>query len=330
MPSLATHRVSRAWLDRHALHPSGERQGRGRGLPRAPARGLARGFGPEPEAVPPYIADWSEPQREERLWAAALRHLLAPKPLGEAAPGDVLLFRMREGGVAKHLGIHGADRPRPSFVHAYSGHGVIESPLTAPWARRIVARFAFPEGGTDGDDPSFRGRRGDRRLHRRYGLGPVRGRVGRAVGATMGRRIDQRLLGQGSRAGGDRPVDRFRLTGASEGAPVAQVFGRMRVGGQVIWASRFLEHTSRANGGGKGAPQRARTGIQLHRQPCARALRGRDRAGGPGLGGWRRRSRPRPEHAGLSRARGPAARSDDRGGGGPRERRPPIAAPPMW
>ncbi|MEQ9675505.1 MAG: peptidase, partial [Roseovarius indicus] len=33
-----------------------------------------------------------------------------------------------------------------SFIHAYSGHGVVESPLSAPWRRRIVARFAFPQG----------------------------------------------------------------------------------------------------------------------------------------------------------------------------------------
>jgi len=36
--------------------------------------------------------------------------------------------------------------PAASFIHAYTGHGVIESPLSAPWERRIVARYAFPEG----------------------------------------------------------------------------------------------------------------------------------------------------------------------------------------
>lgn len=59
------------------------------------------------------------------------------------APGDVLLFRMRQGAVAKHLGVvsHTGDAPR--FIHAYDRHGVIESPLSGPWAKRIVARFAF-------------------------------------------------------------------------------------------------------------------------------------------------------------------------------------------
>ncbi|PIV76675.1 MAG: peptidase, partial [Rhodobacteraceae bacterium CG17_big_fil_post_rev_8_21_14_2_50_65_11] len=99
---------------------------------------------PEPETVPAYTRDWSEPQGEERLWAAALRHLVA-KPLPEETPGDVLLFRMRDGAVAKHLGLQAETGPGASFIHAYSGHGVVESALTSPWARRIVARFAFPE-----------------------------------------------------------------------------------------------------------------------------------------------------------------------------------------
>ncbi|HCT32781.1 MAG TPA: hypothetical protein DF966_06445, partial [Sulfitobacter sp.] len=61
--------------------------------------------------------------------------------------------------------------------------------------------------------------------------------IGRAVGATLGRVIDQRLLGQGAQAVETGKVDRFRLTQAGEGAAIAQVYGRMRVGGQVIWAS---------------------------------------------------------------------------------------------
>ena len=75
--------------------------------------------------------------------------------------------------------------------------------------------------------------------------------IGRAVGATIGNMIDQRILG-GSQSVEYGRVDRFRLTGASEGAPIAQVFGRARVGGQVIWSSRFLEEANTVNTGGKG------------------------------------------------------------------------------
>ncbi|SLN46076.1 hypothetical protein AQS8620_01898 [Aquimixticola soesokkakensis] len=79
--------------------------------------------------------------------------------------------------------------------------------------------------------------------------------LGRAIGATVGRVIDQRLLGSGAQAVETGKVDRLRLTGASEGTPVAQVYGRMRVNGQIIWATRFLEHVSTSGGSGKGTPR---------------------------------------------------------------------------
>jgi NlpC/P60 family putative phage cell wall peptidase len=111
--------------------------------------GLLRGiwrelYGGEPEMVPAYTMDWSEPNRDERLWAAAERHLRRCDPTAPGTAGEVLLFRMREGAVAKHLGLLAEANSRPSFIHAYSGHGVVESPLTTPWLRRVVARFEFP------------------------------------------------------------------------------------------------------------------------------------------------------------------------------------------
>ena len=83
-------------------------------------------------------------------------------------------------------------------------------------------------------------------------LGLSMATIGRAAGATLGRVIDQRILGAGSEPVEVGRVERFRLTGASEGVAVGQVYGRMRVGGQVIWATRFLE-TATTSGGGKGA-----------------------------------------------------------------------------
>lgn len=140
--------IARRWIGTPYLHQASV-EGAG-----SDCLGLLRGiwrelYGGEPELVPPYTPDWSEPARKERLWAAARRHLIA---LSEAAgslperPGEVILFRLRAGGVAKHLGIAARVGAGASFVHAYSGHGVIESPLSRPWARRIVARFQFCEG----------------------------------------------------------------------------------------------------------------------------------------------------------------------------------------
>lgn len=106
--------------------------------------GLIRGLwrarhGAEPERLPPYGPDWAETGGDEALWLALSRHL---RPVaGAPAPGDVLLFRMRARSVAKHLGVLTDAGPGARFVHAYSGHGVVESPLSHPWARRIVARF---------------------------------------------------------------------------------------------------------------------------------------------------------------------------------------------
>lgn len=83
--------------------------------------------------------------------------------------------------------------------------------------------------------------------------------LGRAAGATLGRVIDQKLLGAGSDPIERGRIDRFRITGANEGAPIAQLFGRMRLGGQVIWSTQFLEIGSTTGGGGKGAPSQPKT-----------------------------------------------------------------------
>ncbi len=112
--------------------------------------GLLRGvwrqlYGKEPEAVPAYTEDWAEPDHREVLLAAATRWLVA-KVADDANPGDVLLFRMREGSIAKHLGLQSDAGQHPRFIHSYSGYGVVESSLSTPWQRRIAARFRFPEG----------------------------------------------------------------------------------------------------------------------------------------------------------------------------------------
>lgn len=135
-------KAARGWIGTPYLHQASVK---GAGCD---CLGLLRGVwrevrGGEPEAVPAYTRDWSEPQGEERLWQAAKAHLV-PKALTEAEAGDVLLFRMRDGAVAKHLGLQAGIGAEASFIHSYTGHGVIESPLSGPWARRIVARFAFP------------------------------------------------------------------------------------------------------------------------------------------------------------------------------------------
>ncbi|MDT8326176.1 MAG: glycoside hydrolase/phage tail family protein [Roseovarius sp.] len=91
-----------------------------------------------------------------------------------------------------------------------------------------------------------------------FGLSSVA--IGRFAGAVIGRSIDQRLLGQGSDVVESGRVSRLRLTGAGEGDAIAQVYGRMRVAGQLIWATEFREEVSVTpgrRGGGKGTPRPA-------------------------------------------------------------------------
>ncbi|MFN3131981.1 peptidase P60 [Roseibium sp.] len=112
--------------------------------------GLLRGiwralYGDEPQAMPPYSADWAETGGRETLLEAGRRWLLEIAP--EATePGDVLVFRWRDGVPAKHAGIlSGPLQAAPRLIHAYERAGVIESPLVPSWQRRIAASFTFPK-----------------------------------------------------------------------------------------------------------------------------------------------------------------------------------------
>ena len=112
--------------------------------------GLVRGvwrslFGEEPETIPAYTADWSETTGDEALLRAA-GQWLRPKAMSSNDIGDVIVFRMRNSGVAKHLGLTACKQGMATFVHAYTGHGVIETSLSLPWQRKIAGRFEFPQG----------------------------------------------------------------------------------------------------------------------------------------------------------------------------------------
>jgi|SRR5829696_9402584 hypothetical protein len=85
--------------------------------------------------------------------------------------------------------------------------------------------------------------------------GPIGGAVGRVLGAAAGALVDRALVG------GDSPrfVEGPRLTeldglASSEGAAIPRVYGRARIGGQLIWATRFEEvaTTTVERSGGRG------------------------------------------------------------------------------
>ncbi len=83
----------------------------------------------------------------------------------------------------------------------------------------------------------------------------IGGPIGAAIGSTVGRMIDQRVISslEPARQRGPR-LETLKVQGTAEGAPMACVFGRARVTGQLIWAARFLEGRNTSSGG-KGGPR---------------------------------------------------------------------------
>ena len=107
--------------------------------------GLVRGvwrelYGADAELPPAYSRDWAEASGQETLLGAAARHLVPIATL-HADAGDVVVFRLRIGLVAKHTAILTS---RSTFVHAMEGGPACEASLTSWWQRRIAGAFSFP------------------------------------------------------------------------------------------------------------------------------------------------------------------------------------------
>jgi len=134
--------IARRWIGTEYRHQA-SLEGVG-----ADCLGLFRGvwrelFGQEPAELPVYNPDWDVCEAE-RLTLAAKR-FLTPVEAGQIDIGDVALFRMRQTGPAKHLGILAQDASgHPTFIHSYSLHGVVETALTSAWTRRVDGYFAVP------------------------------------------------------------------------------------------------------------------------------------------------------------------------------------------
>ena len=129
--------------------------------------------------------------------------------------------------------------------------------------------------------------------------------VGTALGGPIGAVVGQGLGAAAGSALGGRPVRlgaahalrrgaaarrRGRRSTSTEGDPIPRVYGRARIGGTLIWATRPLEvaNTSvaarRDARQGHGRPEDRHDPLRLLRQPRGRAVRGRDRLRPPDLG----------------------------------------------
>ncbi|TPW32766.1 baseplate multidomain protein megatron [Pararhizobium mangrovi] len=85
------------------------------------------------------------------------------------------------------------------------------------------------------------------------GLGPVGAAIGGAAGAIAGSAIDGALFSGGGRTVEGSRLAGARIAGADAGTGVARVYGTMRVGGMLFWATRFEEEATSERAGGKAA-----------------------------------------------------------------------------
>jgi NlpC/P60 family putative phage cell wall peptidase len=107
--------------------------------------GLIRGvwrdlYGTEPEQPPPYTPGWGETGAIEHMLEAAHRHLVS-LPIPDADLGDVMIFRLRHGLIAKHAAILTS---RTTMIHAQSEDRVREVTMNGWWWRHAAGAFGFP------------------------------------------------------------------------------------------------------------------------------------------------------------------------------------------
>jgi hypothetical protein len=102
----------------------------------------------------------------------------------------------------------------------------------------------------------------------------IGGPIGAALGGVLGQAVDRQLLFKAK--GGEGPrLTELAVQTSTYGTPLPWVFGTMRIGGCVIWATDLVEHRS-SSAGGKGQPK---TTSYSYSASFAVALSGRPVAG---------------------------------------------------
>ena len=69
-------------------------------------------------------------------------------------------------------------------------------------------------------------------------FGPVGAMLGRAVGGLAGSVVDRALINGGRTVSGAR-LATARIPGADAGTAINRLYGTARIGGTLIWATRF-------------------------------------------------------------------------------------------
>ncbi|WP_160005484.1 glycoside hydrolase/phage tail family protein [Rhizobium sp. 18055] len=83
-------------------------------------------------------------------------------------------------------------------------------------------------------------------------FGPVGAIIGRAAGALAGSVVDHALINGSSTVRGAH-LSTARIPGADEGTAINRVYGAVRIGGTLIWATRFEEEVTTERTGGKAS-----------------------------------------------------------------------------
>ncbi|MTH95694.1 glycoside hydrolase TIM-barrel-like domain-containing protein [Roseibium sp. RKSG952] len=106
-------------------------------------------------------------------------------------------------------------------------------------------------------------------------LGVTAATIGGFAGSAIGSVVDSWImssLAPTERIEGPR-LDSLRITSSTEGAVIPRLYGRMRMGGNVIWATDFREETrTTTQGGGKGGGGKIKTTEYLYYASFAVAL----------------------------------------------------------
>jgi len=106
-------------------------------------------------------------------------------------------------------------------------------------------------------------------------LGVSAATIGGVIGSSVGSVVDSWIvssLAPAQRIEGPR-LDTLRITSSTEGAVIPRLYGRMRMGGNIIWATDFREEISTTTqGGGKGGGGKVKTTEYLYFASFAVAL----------------------------------------------------------
>lgn len=82
--------------------------------------------------------------------------------------------------------------------------------------------------------------------------GALGGALGSALGGSFGAMMDRAWMGGGQKLKVGPRLNTLSGVSASEGAPIPRVYGRVRLGGQVIWATEFEEEQTIQKSGKSG------------------------------------------------------------------------------